>query len=205
MLMSKSSTTGEITRYLAKNTAASTKDLSQALQSTEQNIRYHLEKMIKSGIIQSIKDKELSTKSAGRKRLVYSLTLNAYPNNHTRLLGAILKVLKKSRVANHLEITLRAVAYEMFPENKSCSSHIERLNDAVERLNFHHYNAHWEAGFDGPLFIFQHCPYAPLLTAHPELCQLDCQILHHLTGIPYVCLPSTADIPSRAACIFSPK
>ncbi|MCC6148420.1 MAG: hypothetical protein IT308_12755 [Anaerolineaceae bacterium] len=202
--MSKPSTVGEITRYLAKNITASTKDFSQALQLTEQNIRYHLEKMIKSGVVHAVESKELSPKSAGRKRLLYTLAPNPYPNNHARLLDATLKVLKKSRKSNLLEIALRAIAHEMFPKNGSSSSHVEQLNDAIKQLNIHHYDAHWEAGFDGPQFVFQHCPYASLLAAHPELCQLDCQILHHLTGTPYACLFSAVE-PFRTTCVFSPK
>jgi predicted ArsR family transcriptional regulator len=48
-----------------------------------------------------------------------------------------------------------------------------RLVELVRALNGAHYQAHWEAGAEGPRILFGHCPYAAIIARHPELCEMD--------------------------------
>jgi len=56
------------------------------------------------------------------------------------------------------------------------------LNLSVEKLNQMNYHARWEAGAGGPRILFGHCPYAAIITRHPELCAMDAALLKELFG-----------------------
>ncbi|MEK6220665.1 MAG: hypothetical protein N2D54_00260, partial [Chloroflexota bacterium] len=55
-----------------------------------------------------------------------------------------------------------------------------KLGEAVDRLNELKYRAHWEAHSDGARIIFGQCPYAEIIGEHPELCQMDAELLNNL-------------------------
>jgi predicted ArsR family transcriptional regulator len=54
---------------------------------------------------------------------------------------------------------------------------IKRLELLVGKLNEMHYQAHWEAGAEGPRVIFGRCPYSQVIEKHPELCKMDTAML----------------------------
>jgi predicted ArsR family transcriptional regulator len=78
-----------------------------------------------------------------------------------------------------------------------------RWNQVVNHLNQHNYRARWEAHATGPRILLRNCPYAALLTQHPEICQMDRFFLEKLLQIP---LSHTARInPATGAppaCVF---
>jgi predicted ArsR family transcriptional regulator len=59
---------------------------------------------------------------------------------------------------------------------------MRRLVSVVERLNGMHYQSRWEAGAEGPRIVLGHCPYAAVISKHPELCQMDAGLLTKLLG-----------------------
>ena len=202
--MGKLSTRDNILHYLSRHSYGSAKDISLSLNTSAQNIRYHLEKLLKAGIVQAISETGPSLKTTGRKRLLYSLSTQAHQNNYAAAASAFFKILKKLQHDLPYETLRRLIVQEMFPINTTFSSPIERINQAVQRLNDQHYHARWEARFNGPNFVFQNCPYTALLPDHPEFCNLDCLILEHLTGIPYQIESRIFDHRTPAACLLSP-
>jgi predicted ArsR family transcriptional regulator len=77
----------------------------------------------------------------------------------------------------------------------------KRLNLVVEKLNHMSYHAHWEAGSAGPRLIFAHCPYAAIVSNHPELCAMDHDLLKKLTGEPATQILRTGKDGS-SVCVF---
>ena len=57
------------------------------------------------------------------------------------------------------------------------ASFARRLASVAEQLSRLHYDAHWEAGAEGPRMILGRCPYAAIIERHPELCQADAAML----------------------------
>ncbi|NPV75988.1 MAG: hypothetical protein HPY59_06375 [Anaerolineae bacterium] len=202
--MTKLSTRDNILNYLSRHNYSSAEDISLALNTSTQNIRYHLGKLIIARIVQVVPETGLSQRTKGRKKILFFLSTQAYQNNYATIASALLKILKELPHTEPFELLLRSVAQEMFLINANCSSPVERLNQAVQRLNDQHYHAHWEARFNGPTFIFHNCPYAALLPLHPEFCNLDCLILEHLVGIPYQIQSRIFDHKTPAACLLSP-
>jgi len=52
----------------------------------------------------------------------------------------------------------------------------------MQALNELNYEARWEAHADAPQVVLGHCPYAEIIDAHPELCQMDTFLLEILIG-----------------------
>ncbi len=58
------------------------------------------------------------------------------------------------------------------------------LTAAVQQLNRLGYQARWEAHASAPRLVLGHCPYAAIIAAHPELCQMDAALLEKLARSP---------------------
>jgi predicted ArsR family transcriptional regulator len=76
----------------------------------------------------------------------------------------------------------------------------KRLNLIVEKLNQMHYHAHWEAGAEGPRVLFGHCPYAAVVGKHPELCEMDTNLLSILAS--RLVLRESKPETQRSGCPF---
>jgi predicted ArsR family transcriptional regulator len=78
-----------------------------------------------------------------------------------------------------------------------------RLYQAIQRLNQMGYQARWEAHSEAPRLLLGHCPYAAILSKHPELCQMDAYLLEELMGVPADQIKKLAQ-DSRGAryCLF---
>jgi len=78
-----------------------------------------------------------------------------------------------------------------------------RLIQAVQQLNEHHYQAHWEARPDSPRVILGHCPFAAIIDGHPWLCLVDAHVLKNLLGLPLEQIAKLVpDGPVNRNCIF---
>ena len=87
--MTKLSTRDNILNYLSRHNYSSAEDISLALNTSTQNIRYHLEKLIKARIVQVVPETGLSPKTTGRKRFLFFLSTQAYPNNYATAASAL--------------------------------------------------------------------------------------------------------------------
>lgn len=202
--MPKTSTSDGIINYLSRHNSGSAEEISRVLNTSAQNIRYHLNNLSKAGIVQVALDSDTSFRATGRKRYLFSLSARAYQNNFSTAASAFFKIIKKLPRTEPFEELLRSIAQVMFPINTNSSSPIERLNRAIQLLNEQSYHARWEAHFNGPNFFFLNCPYAALLPQHPEFCRLDCLILEHLVGVPYQIQSRIFDHKIPPACLLSP-
>ena len=77
----------------------------------------------------------------------------------------------------------------------------KRLALLIEKLNEMHYQAHWEAGADGPRVIFGRCPFAKIIENHPELCKMDTAMLEMSLARP-VAQFSKNELSARGLCPF---
>jgi hypothetical protein len=76
-----------------------------------------------------------------------------------------------------------------------------RLAAFVSELSRMNYQARWEAGAEGPRILFGQCPYAAILAGHPELCQMDRELIAAGTDQP-VRQDSQIGVGSSTACAF---
>ena len=170
-----------ILQYLHINRQATAPELSLTFDLTQANIRHHLEILEKRGQIEIIG--QTPSDQPGRPCHVYMLTKSAQENALDELASALLveSLTGKSdaKRKQKLASTARQLAGK---EHDPSQSLLIRLGNAVQRLNDLNYKAHWEAHADSPQILLGRCPYAPIINRHPELCEMDTQMIRLLTG-----------------------
>lgn len=156
--------------HLLSNQVASASDLSRALHLTRADIRYHLNLLLAQQLIEKVPPRS-STKK-GRPTQLFRLALKSQLNNFANLAEALLS----SRAGLKEEILDPLVDYFVasIPTAKQRTTQLNRL---IAYLNQRGYQSRWEASSNGPRIIFRNCPYAAILSRHPELCQMDTGIL----------------------------
>lgn len=176
------STRQRILAFLERQRAASVAELSQALQVTEADVRYHVSVLGRAGLVAPVGEDRPSGR--GRPARRYGLADRTMKDNLGRLSGALLDELQAEAPPESEEALLRRVAGRLAGSHPSGGSPARRLVHAVQQLNEMNYRARWEAHAEGPYVTLGHCPYSAILPEHPELCRLDASLLEALTGEP---------------------
>jgi predicted ArsR family transcriptional regulator len=188
-----------ILNYLRTNHQATPTELSHSLQVTAANIRHHLGILLEQGMVVVVGQSVPCGR--GRPRQFYALNSSVQANNLAQLASALLGCIPPDQY----EALLPKVARTLAGENLGLHPNpTQRLYQAVQHLNALNYRARWEARAGGPRVMLEHCPYAPILDQHPELCQMDGYLVAGLTGLD---VRQTARIEygsaGSKACIFS--
>jgi predicted ArsR family transcriptional regulator len=175
----------QILAYIRKHQTASAADISRALGMTQANARHHLAHLEANGLIEVTGQRR--AQGRGRPMLVYALSRQALGDNLDNLAGGLMSELLDGLAGKDRDIRLRALAKRLAGEYNANSTVqaipiTRRLAQVIERLNELHYQARWEASAGGPRIILGHCPYAGIIEAHPELCQMDAYLLEEWCG-----------------------
>lgn len=163
----------KVLAYLHKTRTASARQISRALRMPAANVRHHLRVLVSDGRL------EVSGGGTGEKRgrpeKVYSLPRAVLGDNLSALSEALLAE-AGSKV--RMDVLAKHLVGESDLANQPAG---KRLNLIIEKLHQMNYHARWEAGSKGPRIIFGHCPYASIITRHPQLCVMDAALLEKLT------------------------
>ena len=130
-------------------------------------IRYHLGRMAAAGEIEACPSEIGSKPGKGRPARQYRLPVAQSPNNLAGLCLALLHTAKGGKV------DWDGLAREIAAPLPAARQVVQRLAEAVERLNQMQYRASWEAGPNGPRIRLGHCPYAAIWSQVPDICRLD--------------------------------
>ncbi|HSL29840.1 MAG TPA: ArsR family transcriptional regulator [Anaerolineales bacterium] len=183
----------KVLSYFSKARLASAREISRSLRLSAATVRHHLRVLVSDGRL------ELATvrgrDGKGRPEKVYSLPKTALGDNLGRLSEALLAA---AGPGARMEVLAAHLAGD---SNSAGQPLAKRLNLTVEKLNQMNYHAHWEAGSEGPRFVFGHCPYAAILGKHPELCGMDHALLKNLMGQPVTQMFRTGKEGS-SVCVF---
>jgi predicted ArsR family transcriptional regulator len=183
----------KVLAHLKKTRSASAREIARALKMSAPNVRHHLSVLRSDGRVEfvSVNNRE----GRGRPEKMYSLSQAALGDNLSALANALLTEagsrLSMEAVASHV---LDAGPFASLPV-------IKRLELLVEKLNEMHYQAHWEAGAQGPRVIFGRCPYSQVIEKHPELCKMDAALLDVALGRPVTQLQKN-ETGARGLCPF---
>ena len=163
----------KVLTYLTKNRSASAREISRSLKMSAATVRHHLRVMVADRRleVESVRVRE----GKGRPEKLYSLP--------RRLLGDNLSALSEA-LLTEAGSSVRVEALGKYLAGESFAGHpiTKRLTLIIEKLNQMNYHARWEAGAGGPRIILGHCPYAAIIVKHPELCQMDAELLRELFG-----------------------
>jgi predicted ArsR family transcriptional regulator len=150
---------------------------------TGANIRHHLAVLESNDLIEVIHQRR---EGRGRPVNVYGLSRRVLGDGLDELAGAMFDVWLKEAAEEVRVASLRSVAQRLAGENLP-SSNVpipRRLALTVDRLNELHYQARWEASAAGPRILLGHCPYAEIVSRHPELCRIDAYLLELQLVLP---------------------
>ncbi len=185
----------KILAYLKKNRLATAREIARALNTSAANARIHLAVLCADGRAEAAETRRRGGR--GRPEKLYSLSQAALGDNLAPLANALLK---ESGQALNVE---RLAARLLSPAQFAGLPPAKRLARLTESLNAMNYQARWEAGAEGPRVIFGRCPYAKIIEAHPELCQMDAALLQGALGASAA---QTSKIEkARGACVFATR
>ena len=166
----------KVLAHLKKIRAASAREIARALNMSAPNVRHHLSVLCSDGRVDALGTAVNNREGRGRPEKMYSLSQAALGDNLSALSEALLAEAGS-------KVRVEAVAGRLIGDSNFAGQPIaKRLNLIVEKLNQMNYHARWEAGAGGPRILFGHCPYAAIITRHPELCAMDAALLKELFG-----------------------
>ncbi|MHB0987484.1 MAG: helix-turn-helix transcriptional regulator [Bellilinea sp.] len=198
------STRDQILATLQRYPNSTVEELSRLLQLTHADVRYHINALLKAGqVVQMQQFPKDGRLGRGRPAKSYQLSAGSRPDILTHLTDILLEMIQSNASA---DASLAELAQRLIPANSLSSTETHapgRLNEAIQMINQHPYQARWEAHASGPQVFFHNCPFAAVIRKHPELCQVDSQILQNLTGLaPRQIRKIDLDGPTAVACVF---
>jgi predicted ArsR family transcriptional regulator len=183
----------KVLAHLKKTRSASAREIARALKMSAPNVRHHLSVLRSDGRVEltALNNRE----GRGRPEKLYSLSAAALGDNLSALANALLTVAGS-------RLNMEAVASRILDSAQFANLPIpKRLALLVEKLNEMHYQAHWEAGAEGPRVIFGRCPYSQVIEKHPELCKMDAALLDVALARPVTQLLKN-ETGARGLCPF---
>ncbi|MBI5824635.1 MAG: ArsR family transcriptional regulator [Chloroflexi bacterium] len=183
----------KVLAHLKKTRSASAREIARALKMSAPNVRHHLSVLKSDGRVEfvSVNNRE----GRGRPEKLYSLSAAALGDNLSALANALLTEAGP-------RLNMEAVASRMLDSAQFANLPIpKRLALLVEKINEMNYQAHWEAGAEGPRVIFGRCPYSQVIEKHAELCKMDAALLGILLGRPVARLQKN-ETGARGFCPF---
>jgi predicted ArsR family transcriptional regulator len=173
------STRHRILDYLKAEHSASAKDMASAFGMSRVNIHHHLQVLLSESKVFVATERFQSGR--GRPEQLYALSTPHQPDSSARLMRGLLTVLSDPEPGKRIGTRLKRLAAKLVGNVQRPEGHItHRLVNAVKHLDVLGYRPHWEAQPEGPEIVLGLCPYASLVTEHPELCQMDTHIIQLL-------------------------
>jgi len=197
------STRDRILSYLEINRIADIPTLSQQWGMTPADIRYHINNLLREGIIEREPNFGQNNSQRGRPVRYYRLISNSTGIVYQELCSSLLSTLLRDlQTPDNNPISL--LAKKLAPDPLPPSSLPQKITRLVDWLNERGYHSNWEAAVFGPKIKLLRCPYAAFLPNYPELCQLDQLILERLLQFPVTQI-SRINLHSRHpnACIYT--
>jgi len=184
----------KVLAHLKKTRSASAREIARALKMTAPNVRHHLSVLCSDGRVDLISVNLRGGR--GRPEKIFSLSQASLGDNLAVLTDALLN--EKINPEKIGRAIARSQGLAGSSENQSMTKKLALLMD---KLNEMRYQAHWEAGLEGPRMIFGRCPYSQVIEKHPELCKMDAAMLNVALGRPVTQLQKNETV-TRGLCPF---
>lgn len=165
--------------HIRRHQTASVRELSQFLGMTGANIRHHIVMLESNDLIEIVC---LRKKGRGRPAHIYGVSRHLMGNGLDVLAGNLLEIWLLSETDGNRDNLMRTLGERLAGPRDDMLTDTNRLSRALEKLNEMHYQARWEARAAGPRFILGYCPYAAIISEHPELCRMDKFLLEAKLG-----------------------
>lgn len=183
----------KVLAHLKKTRSASAREIARALKMSAPNVRHHLSVLSSDGRVDFVSVN--SRGGRGRPEKMFSLSQASLGDNLAVLVDALLKEkINPEKIGRQIAQSHGLTV----PINHPMAKKLALL---VDKLNEMHYQAHWEAGAEGPRVIIGRCPYSEVIATHPELCKMDAALLEVALGRPIAQLQKN-ETGARGLCPF---
>ncbi len=159
----------KVLAHLKKTRSASAREIARALKMSAPNVRHHLSVLRSDGRVEFVSINPRGGR--GRPEKLFSLSQATLGDNLSVLADALL-----NEKINPEKIG-KEIAHSQGLTGLSAQPMTKKLGALVDKLNEMYYQAHWEAGAEGPRVMFGRCPYSKVIEKHPELCKMDTALL----------------------------
>lgn len=177
----------KILEILKRQRHATVAELAKELDMAPVSVRHHLDLLIGDNLVCTPRVRRGS--GAGRPKRVYALTPEAaayFPNNYRQLADDSLSALKQLLSEEQLLGVMRALASRtaaLAPADLETLPLSDRIEVIARFLSEQGFMAEFEMNGNDIFLHTCNCPYAQLAASHPELCQMDLQLIGDLTGL----------------------
>lgn len=175
----------DLLRILRERGQADINELAEALGLSSVTVHYHINVLQRDGLL------EVKTlrQGVGRPKNVFALRDAAYekfPQSYHRLSDRLLELLKSRLTEADIQQLFERIGQDIAAEHatdlngKSLEKKIETL---VELLGEEGFMSRLEkVGVDQFVLTQYNCPYQYVVTRHPEVCELDLQLMNSALG-----------------------
>ncbi len=177
----------EILQYLREKGGADVNELSKTLGLSPVTIHYHINVLQRDGLLET----KAVRQGVGRPRNVFTLCDSAFakfPQSYHRLSDRLLDILKSRMTEADLQALFEHIGAEIAAEHAaqldghSLEQKIDTLIDLLGEEGF--LSRLEKVGADDFVLTQFSCPYQYVATRHPEVCELDLQLMNSALGAP---------------------
>lgn len=196
----------EILQYLRENGGADANKLAEVLGLSPVTIHYHINVLQRDGLLET----QAVRQGVGRPRNVFTLratALEKFPQSYHRLSDRLLEVLKSRLSEADIQALFEGIGAEIAAEHaadlngKTLEQKIETLTSLLGEEGF---MSRLEKLSNDHFVLTQvNCPYQYVATRHPEVCELDIQLMNSALGTEVK--RDTCVVHGDAVCTFHIK
>ncbi len=177
----------DILNILHERRQADINDLSLALGLSPVTIHYHINVLQRDGLLEV----KALRQGVGRPKNVFALrdaAFEKFPQSYHRLSDRLLDLLKSRLTETDLQQLFERIGQDIAAEHaaaldgKSLEQKIAMLIDLLGEEGF--MSRLEKVGVDQFVLTQYNCPYQYVVTRHPEVCELDLQLMNSALGTP---------------------
>lgn len=176
----------EILRVINENPNTTVNELAKTLGLAPISVRYHLNLLLRDGLIAIKKVRG----AVGRPFNTYAITNGGrerLPHSYDLLAERMLTQIKQFATPAQIEMMFRGMAETITADRSQylTGSTVEaKIDSLVDLLGAKGFLAHWEE-LNGDYVLKEfHCPYQHVRLHHPEICEMDKQIISNILQAP---------------------
>jgi predicted ArsR family transcriptional regulator len=175
----------DILNILRERRQADINDLSLALGLSPVTIHYHINVLQRDGLLEV----KALRQGVGRPKNVFALrdaAFEKFPQSYHRLSDRLLDLLKSRLTETDLQQLFERIGQDIAAEHaaaldgKSLEQKIVMLIDLLGEEGF--MSRLEKVGVDQFVLTQYNCPYQYVVTRHPEVCELDLQLMNSALG-----------------------
>ncbi|NTU64658.1 MAG: helix-turn-helix domain-containing protein [Chloroflexi bacterium] len=175
----------DILNYLHEKGAADVNGLAGALGLSPVTIHYHINVLQRDGLLET----KAVRQGVGRPRNVFTLRAAAFetfPQGYHRLSDRLLEILKSRMTETDIQALFEGIGAEIAAEhaaNLQGKTLEQKIDLLVGLLGEEGFMSRLEKiGTDHFVLTQVNCPYQYVATRHPEVCELDLQLMNSALG-----------------------